>query len=94
MDDTSSPGVRVTFDLDENEDVTATVADLGDEHGVQLSSIFSLHHHDRRTGDRWHLGVVRLRGVSERFLDALWRSYHRVLSVVETPGREPAAAHR
>jgi acetoin utilization protein AcuB len=94
MSDAGTPGVRVTFDLDEDEDVTATVVDLCEQHGVRLSSILSFHHRDARTGDQRRLGVVRLPGtVPERFMDALWSSNHRVLSVVETaasPARRSA----
>lgn len=83
MSDPSDPGVRITFELDENEDVVATMLDLCSGHEARIASVFSFHHCDSRTGDERRLGVVRIAGdVPESLVDAIWKSRHRVLAVV------------
>ena len=83
MSDPSEPGVRITFELEEGEDVVATMLELCGASGARISSLFSLHHRDSRTGDRRRLGVMRITGdVPEAIVDAIWRSRHRVLSVI------------
>jgi acetoin utilization protein AcuB len=70
-------GLRVTFDLSARDDVVRLVADLAARHEMTVRSVLTLD----REGVR--LGVVRLSGPrSEAFVEALWRSGHRVLSVV------------
>ena len=81
MNDVGAGQTRVTFDLDENEDVTDTVGALCRAHGARIATVLSFHHRDRRTGERKRLGVVRIQGGEAPLLDALWASHHRVLSV-------------
>ncbi len=88
MSDPSEAGVRVTFELDEGEDVVATLLQLCEGSGARIASLFALHHHDSRTGDRRRLGVLRLAGdVPESVIDAIWRSRHRVVSVMRLEER-------
>jgi acetoin utilization protein AcuB len=76
-----SAGVRVTFELAEDEDVLPTLAALVAAYPVRIASCFSFHHEDARAGRR-RLGVVHLIGeASPQLIDALWRSHHRVLAV-------------
>ena len=83
MSDAGASGVRVTFDLDEDEDLTATMVDLCRVHQARVLSILSFHHRDPHSGDRRRLGVVRLSGdVPSGLLDAISASRHRVLAVV------------
>ncbi|MCC6849741.1 MAG: CBS domain-containing protein [Deltaproteobacteria bacterium] len=83
MSDPGEPGVRITFELDEGEDVVATMLAVCRGHHARIASLFSFHHRDARTGDRRRLGVIRLAGdVPEAIVDAVWRSRHRVLTVV------------
>jgi acetoin utilization protein AcuB len=83
MSDTGASGVRVTFDLDEDEDLTATMVDLCRVYQARVLSILSFHHRDPHSGDRRRLGVVRLSGdVPSGLLDAISASRHRVLAVV------------
>jgi acetoin utilization protein AcuB len=83
MSDTGTPGVRVTFELGEEDDVTTTMVAVCGAHGARIASVLSFHHEDARTGERRRLGVVRLAGaVAPALLDAIWASRHRVLSVV------------
>jgi len=75
-------GLRVTFELEDDEDVTATMVELYRKHGVRLTSLLAFHHSDRRSGQRRRLAVARLEGAaSEALLDAIWKSGHRVLAV-------------
>jgi acetoin utilization protein AcuB len=77
-------GVRVTFDLTEDEDMLDAVIAIGRRHGLRLGSILSMHHDGRR------LGVVRLLGAEpEGFVDEVWRAGHRVLSVVRSEFAQP-----
>lgn len=83
MSEPSEPGVRITFELDEDEDVVATMLELCEGRAARIASLFSFHHRDSRTGDRRRLGVMRIAGdVPEPVVDAIWRSRHRVLSVM------------
>lgn len=76
------PGVRVTFDLSGDEDAVDVVVDLGRRHAMRIVSVLTLEHDDRR------LGVVTLAGpAAERFIDDLWKSGHRVLSVSRRESR-------
>ena len=83
MSDAGASGVRVTFDLDEDEDLTATMVDLCRVYQARVLGILSFHHRDPHSGDRRRLGVVRLSGdVPSGLLDAISASRHRVLAVV------------
>lgn len=76
-----SAGVRITFELGEDEELLTTLTALVAAHRVRIASSFSFHHEDPRAGRR-RLGVVRLIGeASPGLIDALWRSHHRVLAV-------------
>lgn len=71
-------GARVTFDVSVNEDVLTTVAPLARSHGLRVASLLTLDHDGRR------FAVVRVAGArSAGFIDAVWKSGHRVVSVVE-----------
>ncbi len=86
MSDAGRPGVRVTFELDEDEELLPTLVPLCDAHRTRVASVFSFHHRDARSGDLRRLGIVRLDGdAPQEFLDALWKSRHRVLAVAGCP---------
>lgn len=71
-------GARVTFDVSANEDVLSTVAPMAATYGLRVASLLTLHHDGKR------LAVVRVAGSrSAGFIDAVWKSGHRVVSVVE-----------
>lgn len=75
----SDPGVRLTFDLSRDEDAISVVLDLARRHALRVSSLLTMTHDGRR------LGVVRLQGTAiDPFIDGVWRSGHRVLSVIRT----------
>ncbi len=88
MSDPTEPGVRITFELAEDEDVLAAMLEVCAAYPVRIASLFSFHHRDARTGERRRLGVMRLAGhVPDALVDAIWRSRHRVLAVVaRSPG--------
>lgn len=72
-----TPGLRVAFDLDAAEDVMSLMNELAERHTMKIVNMLSLHRDGRR------FDVVRLTGRSgDAFVDAVWRSGHRVLSVV------------
>src|SRR5262245_6176514 len=73
--------VRVTFDVSAGEDAVRIAVDLARQHGLRIASVLTMTHEGR------HLAVVRAKGVrTEPFVDAIWRSGHRVVSV-----QQPAA---
>ncbi|MCC6763203.1 MAG: CBS domain-containing protein [Deltaproteobacteria bacterium] len=83
MSDPTEPSVRITFELDEAEDVVGTMLQVCGGRDARIASLFSFHHRDARTGDRRRLGVMRIAGdVPEAVVEAIWKSRHRVLSVV------------
>lgn len=70
------PGCRVTFALHEEEDLLAAVVSSAGRHGLEVTSVLSM----RREGKR--LASVRVVGsAAQAFIDELWRSGHRVLTV-------------
>jgi len=70
-------GVRITFDVTENEDAVATALTAGQRNGLALQSLVTLHHDGRR------LAVARFLGASpDGFVSDVWRSGHRVVSIV------------
>ncbi len=84
-------GLRVTFELDHDEDVAATMLDLCRRHGLVLTSLLDFRHADRRSGGQRRLAVVRLEGAAtDAVLDAIWKAHHRVVAVVRSadPGDE------
>ena len=79
----SEHGVRITFDVTENEDAVATALDAGKRNGLALQSLVTMHHEGRR------LAVTRFIGPSaDGFVSDVWRSGHRVVSIVT---EEPSA---
>jgi acetoin utilization protein AcuB len=74
------PSVRVTFDVAGGEDVFALVAQLAPTYRMRVASVLTVAHEGRP------MAVVRLAGAhAERFVDAIARSGHRLVSVLVTP---------
>jgi acetoin utilization protein AcuB len=74
------PSVRVTFDVAGGEDVFALVVQLARAHQMRVASVLTATHEGRP------MAVVRLAGAhAERFVDAVARSGHRLVSVLVTP---------
>lgn len=69
-------GVRATFELAENNDELACTLDLARRHRMKLVSFLTLDHEEQ------HLGVARVLGKdTDSFIDELWSTGHRVLTV-------------
>jgi len=80
-------GVRITFDVTENEDAIATALDTGKRNGLTLQSLVTLHHDGRR------LAVARFLGPgADGFVSDVWRSGHRVVSIVTEEPSEGVTA--
>ncbi len=86
MSDPGTAGVRITFELGDDEELVPTVTGLCAAHPFRIGSLFSFHHRDPHDDRVRRLGVARLIGdAPPELLDALWRSHHRVLAVVPCP---------
>lgn len=76
-------GARITFDVAAGEDVLPLLATLVAKHRLRLTSLITL---PNGNGGR-HYCVMRVVGAStDRLLDDLWKSKHRVESVIRQPG--------
>jgi acetoin utilization protein AcuB len=83
--DLSSPGARITFDISAGEDILPFIADLAARHQLRISSFTSLHSRERP------MCVVRVIGDGiDAMLEEVWRSHHRIESVVRTGQTAPA----
>jgi acetoin utilization protein AcuB len=72
-------GVRVTFDLAAEEDAVDVVLDVGRRHDMRVVSAVTLEREGRR------LGVIKLAGsAAQGFIDDLWQSGHRVVSITRS----------
>lgn len=74
-------GLRITFDVTAGEDVAAMVAKLAVRHKQRVTSIATFVHGGRASA------VVRLVGPeSPTLVDELWKTGHRVQSILRLPG--------
>jgi acetoin utilization protein AcuB len=81
--DLSSTGARITFDISKGEDILPFIAELTSRHSLRVTSFASLHNHPRP------MCVVHVVGEHvDAMLEEVWRSHHRVESVIETGPRE------
>lgn len=69
------PGVRITFEVAGGEDVFASIGPLAAHRQVHVRSVTTFEHEGK------HIGIVRLDEEHAAFLDDLWKSGHRVVSV-------------
>ena len=77
MFQSSSGGVRVTFDLTKNEDTLDLMCKLARARHVRVHSLITAMEHDRP------VCAVRLTGTDvEALIEDLWKSGHHVLSVL------------
>ena len=85
------PGIRVSFELDGDEDIVRTLLGVCDRHDMQLASLLTFRHPDRESGDQRRLGVARLLGHERpEVVDAIWASCRRVRRVVRTDAASDA----
>jgi acetoin utilization protein AcuB len=76
----SGAGLRITFDISQSEDPVLFVLDLARRRGLKLASITT----HTREGQRH--AIVRLLGSEPPgLIDELWKTGHRVVSVLRLP---------
>lgn len=84
------PGIRVSFEIDDDEDVVRKLLGVCDRHGMRLASVLTFRHPDRASGVARRFGVARLAG-GERpaVIDDVWttcRRVRRILRSDDVPG--------
>ena len=73
-------GARITFDISEGEDVFPLVAGIAQKRGLRVVTFVSLQKHERP------VCVVEVSGADvDKMLDDVWKSKHRILSVIRLP---------
>lgn len=73
-------GARITFDISQGEDVFPLVAEIAHKRGLRVVTFVSLQKHERP------MCVVEVSGVDvDKMLDDVWKSKHRILSVIRLP---------
>ena len=83
----TSSGARVTFDIHAEEDVLPFVAELAARHNVRITSFVAMPRQGRS------MCVVHFVGDAvDAMIEDIWRSHHRVESVVRTAVPAEAAA--
>ncbi len=70
-----TPGVRITFDVAESEDVFALVSALAAKHEARVRNVTTFEH------DGHHVAILRIDQEVPAMVEALWQSGHRVSSV-------------
>ncbi|MBC7984766.1 MAG: CBS domain-containing protein [Candidatus Obscuribacterales bacterium] len=78
--ETNAPGARITFDTSKGEDVFPLIAEIAQRRQLQIITFISLQKHDRP------VCVVEVAGAAvDKMLDDVWKSHHRVVSVIRLP---------
>jgi len=77
--ESAGPGAaRITFDISEREDVFPLIADIAKRRDLRVVTFVSLHKQERP------LCVVEVTGKNvDKMLDDVWKSHHRVMSVIK-----------
>jgi acetoin utilization protein AcuB len=98
MTGANEPGIRVSFEIDDDEDVVRELLDISDRHGMRLASVLSFRHPGDETSAGRRLGVARLLGQEPSALvDEIWARCRRVRRVVRSdpgPGSAGPPAER
>ena len=75
--ESATSGARITFDISHGEDVFPLVATLAQKRHLRVVTFVSMQQHERP------VCVVEVSGIEvDKFLDDVWKSQHRVLSVI------------
>jgi acetoin utilization protein AcuB len=73
-------GARITFDISQGEDVFPLVAEIAQRRKLRVVTFVSMQKHERP------VCVVEVSGTDvDKMLDDVWKSKHRVLSVIRLP---------
>lgn len=74
------PGARITFDVPSGEDVFPLISEIAQRRKLQVITFISLQKHERP------VCVVEVSGEQvDKMLDDVWKSKHKVLSVIRLP---------
>ena len=75
--ESAAAGARITFDISKGEDVFPLVADIAKRRDMRVVTFVSMQQHERP------VCVVEVGGAAvDKMLDDVWKSHHRVLSVI------------
>ena len=78
--ESATTGARITFDISKGEDVFPLIADITQRRNLRVITFVSLQKHARP------MCVVEVSGDGvDKMLDDVWKSHHRVLSVIRLP---------
>jgi len=72
-------GARITFDISKGEDIFPLVAEIVQRRKLRVLTFISMQQHERP------VCVVEVTGDPDTMLDDVWKSHHRVLSVIRLP---------
>jgi acetoin utilization protein AcuB len=73
-------GARITFDISKGEDVFPLIAEIAQRRKMRVLTFISMQKHERP------VCVVEVTGDAvDTMLDDVWKSHHRVLSVIRLP---------
>lgn len=95
MTGANEPGIRVSFEIDDDEDVVRELSDISDRHGMRLASVLTFRHPGREADDGRRLGVARLLGQERpEMVDEIWATCRRVRRILRSDPRPGARAGR
>jgi acetoin utilization protein AcuB len=78
--ESAATGARITFDISQGEDVFPLVAEIAARRKLRVVTFVSLQKHERP------VCVVEVSGLEvDKMLDDVWKSKHRVISVIRLP---------
>ncbi|MBM4244370.1 MAG: CBS domain-containing protein [Deltaproteobacteria bacterium] len=83
------PGLRVSFELDHDEDIVRRLLGVCDRHQMRLASMLSFHHAERGdTAQARSIGVARLVGTEDAsVVDDIWATCRRVRRITRNDAR-------
>jgi len=78
--ESNTAGARITFDISKGEDVLPLITEIAQRRKMRVLTFISLQKHERP------VCVVEVTGAAvDTMLDDVWKSHHRVLSVIRVP---------
>jgi acetoin utilization protein AcuB len=81
-------GLRVSFEVEHDEDIVRRLLGVCDRHDMQLASMLSFHHTERRDGQPKRIGVARLVGSEDAaVVDDIWATCRRVRRITRNDAR-------
>lgn len=78
--ESNTSGARITFDISKGEDVFPLITEIAQRRKMRVLTFISVEKHQRP------VCVVEVTGAAvDTMLDDVWKSHHRVLSVIRVP---------